>query len=118
MSKPDRVADLMDSAEASTEGESELLGRRNRDRSGLVLLYPIDKDSKPKASAKNYRSPLGAVDHLMGVAFSFPSAAPESRSTNFIQVEMPNIIEVAAVEGDEQYVDEEGERNEVDLGSA
>ncbi len=45
---------------------------------GLLLIYPIDKDSTPKRkSAKNLeqrRGPLDAVEHVIGVSFVFPDA--------------------------------------------
>ena len=78
MSKPDRVADLLDSAEATARNEKQLLDLRDADKSGLVLLYPIDKDSEPKPGSQTYRTKLGAVEHIIGTAFSFPRSAPGS----------------------------------------
>jgi hypothetical protein len=115
MSKPDRVADLMGSAKATASSESELLAERTLSRSGLVLLYPIDKDSAPKKGTAEYREPLGAVDHLIGTAFSFPQAAPGSMPTDTVQV-VPVLIEPE--DTDETYVDDEGSRDEVDLSIA
>jgi hypothetical protein len=46
---------------------------------GLLLLYPIDKDSVPmrgeRILRRGIRRPLEAVEHLIGVAFAFPKAS-------------------------------------------
>jgi hypothetical protein len=58
---------------------------------GLLLLYPIDKDSQPrqteKKSGRNIRVALEAAEHLLGVAFAFPptpadQTTPQSYLTN------------------------------------
>lgn len=118
MSKPDRVADLMDSALATSMVEGELLERRNSDQSGLVLLYPIDKDSAPKKGSQKYRVKLDAIDHLIGTAFSFPAAAPGSQPRNVITVDVSFLGRDETLEPEEEYEDKEGDRNEVDLDGA
>jgi hypothetical protein len=118
MSKPDRVADLLASAEATAKDGRTLLDLRDADRSGLVLLYPIDKDSEPKPGSEKYREKLNAQDHLMGAAFSFPRSAPGSLPKDVILVDMDFINPDETSESDEEYVDDEGDRNQVDLGGA
>jgi hypothetical protein len=58
---------------------------------GLLLLYPIDKESQPrqteKKSGRNMRVALEAAEHLLGVAFAFPptpadQTTPQSYMTN------------------------------------
>ncbi len=58
---------------------------------GLLLLYPIDKDSEPgqagKKSSRNVRIALRAAEHLLGVGFAFPptpadQTTPQSYMTN------------------------------------
>lgn len=114
MSKPDRVADLMGSAAAAAMAPEALLQARNESKRGLLLLYPIDKDSTPKERARKWREKLDAVEHLIGVAFSFPSADPRSEPTNTIQVD-PALLFTGFTLDDVVYEDTEGDRNDVDL---
>jgi hypothetical protein len=116
MSKPDRVADLIPASEVKRETtEVTMQQLRDTDGHGLLLLYPIDKDSMPKAEAE-HRVALEAVGHLLGVAFSFPTADPASEPDNTIQVDLSSMAATDLDEGSDQYVDEEGSRDEVDLG--
>ncbi len=57
---------------------------------GLLLLYPISKDSSARAGSKE-RAPLGAVQHVIGLALAFPNV-PQSDLTpqNYMTVELPN----------------------------
>lgn len=116
MSRPDRVADLLDAAEAAQMSDQQLLDTRTDSGRGLLLLYPIDKDSVPRPSAGDRRSPLEAVDHLVGVAFSFPRAAVGSEPADWIQVD-PALLSDAQTDSEtvDEYVDDEGDRDEVDL---
>lgn len=120
MSKPDRVADLMPSSEATRLTDSALLDKRNEDGRGLVLLYPIDRASEPRPDARDHRENLDAIDDLIGVAFAFPSAAPGSEPKDMIGVDMGLLSIAQGQEMDEiagTYVDSEGD-HEVDLGGA
>lgn len=116
MSKPDRVADLIPASEVK-QGTShiELQALRDADGHGLLLLYPIDKDSEPKAD-NDYRVALEAAGHLLGVAFSFPQADPKTEPVNTIQVNPMLLNAIELDDGSADYVDEEGSRDEVDLG--
>lgn len=76
MSKEDRVADLCadDSAlaaEASRLTHAELQDRRP-DNIGLLVLYPIDRRSKPDDANSARREPLDAVADVLGVGIVFP----------------------------------------------
>ena len=115
MSKPDRAADLMDAVDATASSDKALLDDRTESGRGLILLYPIDKDSLPKPSATSRRAPLEAVDHLVGVAFSFPRAAPGSEPTDTIQVDPIRLAMGQEDDGSADYVDDEGDRDDVDL---
>jgi hypothetical protein len=116
MSKPDRVADLKPSPEVRQETtDDELQAFRDADGHGLLLIYPIDKDSEPKADA-DHREPLKAVGHLLGVAFSFPVADPKTEPVDTIQVN-PVLLSASEMDdGLDEYLDEEGSRDDVDLG--
>ena len=114
MSRPDRVADLMDSATAANAAPEELLQARNESGRALLLLYPIDKDSQPKQSARKVRENLQASDHLLGAAFSFPSADPRAESSNTVQVN-PARLFTPEPEDNDVYEDTEGRQDDVDL---
>ena len=115
MSKPDRVADLIDSAAAATAEPEALLWARNESGRALLLLYPIDKDSVPKAGATNWRERLDAVDHLLGVAFSFPQAAAGSEPADRIQVDPALLFTYTGEDDDYTYADTEGDHDEVNF---
>lgn len=116
MSKPDRVADLLPPPDVKQDTTDEALQKlRDEDGHGLLLLYPIDKDSKPKAEA-DHRAPLMAVGHLLGVAFSFPTADPRTEPVDTIQVDPVLLSANEMDDGLAEYVDEEGSRDDVDLG--
>ena len=116
MSKPDRVADLIPASEVKQgTTDNQLQALRDADGHGLLLLYPIDKDSEPKADTE-HRVALDAAGHLLGVAFSFPQADPKTEPVNTIQVN-PMLLHTNALDdGSAEYIDEEGSRDDVDLG--
>ncbi|WP_323095744.1 Z1 domain-containing protein [Intrasporangium sp. YIM S08009] len=114
MSKPDRVADLVPAASVGPRStDAELQKLRDEDGRGLLVLYPIDKDSKPKAGVTD-RVPLEASDDLLGVAVCFPTAAPGSEPENTIQVDLTEMQADDEV-GSDAYEDTEGSRDDVDL---
>jgi hypothetical protein len=116
MSKSDRVADLVPAADVRPETpDTELQQIRDDDGRGLLVLYPIDKDSQPKKGAESNRQPLEAIDHLIGVALCFPTAKPGTEPTSTIQVALPEQSE-NEVDGVEGYQDTEGSQDEVNLG--
>jgi hypothetical protein len=83
MSRTDRGIDLDLDGDQLLEMNNGQLGRlRNRperggrgDDSGLLLLYPISRNSRPtnRRSAR-VRKPLDAVEHVVGVGTVFPEA--------------------------------------------
>ena len=85
----DIVADLNLSEEEIRKMSAPEMRAKRPVGIGLLLLYPIDKDSEPgytgKKGSRNVRVPLGAVEHLLGVAFAFPpssQATPQKYLTN------------------------------------
>lgn len=114
MSKPDRVADLRPAATvtaASTDDELQTI--RDDDGRGLLVLYPIDRKSEPKGGT-NGRVALDAVGDLLGAAFCFPTAAPNSEATDTIQVDVSRILP-SEDEEQQAYEDLEGSQDDVDL---
>jgi hypothetical protein len=58
---------------------------------GLILLYPISKDSAPRKGSSQ-RAPLDAVQHIIGLALVFPDV-PQSDLTpqSYMTVELPDV---------------------------
>ena len=78
MSKEDIVADIDLPADFDAIDHEQLQKRRNDvlPRHGLLLLYPISKDSVPAlkkdGEPNRQREPLGAVDDVVGLAIVLP----------------------------------------------
>ena len=116
MSKPDRVADLVPAADVRRETpDTELQKLRDDDGRGLLVLYPIDRDSLPKKGADN-REPLDAVDHLIGVALCFPTAKSGTEPVSTIQVALTEQSQLEEADEMDEYQDTEGSQDEVNLG--
>ena len=82
MSNSDLVIDLHNGIDTRL-GPAQLIRARTAvlPDTGLLLLYPISKDSVPAAKdpmEDSDRVPLKAVAHMMGVAFVFPASGPVS----------------------------------------
>jgi hypothetical protein len=79
MSRGDTVIDLNYSSAELKHKEVDLIEHRiDHSRNGLLVIYPISKDSKPSSSQganqppSKFRAPLEAVEHLIGVGLVFP----------------------------------------------
>ncbi len=120
MSKPDRVFDLDISRAAATKmSERDLVAARPAGE-GLLLLYPISKDSEPMgvSRAAGSRVPLAAAGHLVGVALVFPDVADEWKTSpdeaEYVSVELPGVadhieeddIEAEALDTEAEYSDD------------
>jgi hypothetical protein len=82
MSKEHRVIDLdIKPATARGMAEAALMVSRDRDprhrRQGLLLMYPIAKDSPPDTGNEDTRKPLAAAEHVLGMALVFPGTADD-----------------------------------------
>lgn len=109
-SPSDKAIDL---DEISGDGETfDAVAQKQRNDIGrpLLLLYPIDMDSKAPANSKS-RLNLGAKQHLIGVAIVFPVAVEGSDPKNSIQVDLPIPLEEDIDET--KYQDIEGDQNDV-----
>jgi hypothetical protein len=111
MSRADRALDLDLPGSVTDLSDRQLQDLRNQEGRPLIVLYPISKDSTPKTTD---REPLEAVADQIGVAFSFPKAAPGSHPVNAVQVDL-RALNAAPDDTDEAYVDNEGSRDEVSL---
>ena len=93
MSSTDRVIDLPlsreDFADVQKAGDlarvRDLPGRGGRgDGTGLLLVYPISKASKPLRGSLQTRTALNAADHLIGVGIVFPTTESRSASVDYV----------------------------------
>jgi len=73
MSRPDRVVDLRLSSEQLSGKDDELQALRPLGK-GLLLLYPVSKDSAPLGS--QVRARLDAAEDVIGVGMVFPDVPP------------------------------------------
>lgn len=94
MSETDVALDVPQSA-SDLRGKDRDALRALRDEAvpdrGLLLLYPIGKDSMPRKGSSE-RAPLGAVQHVIGIALVFPDV-PQNDLTpqNYMTVELPDV---------------------------
>ncbi|MFI7666554.1 Z1 domain-containing protein [Nocardia sp. NPDC049526] len=72
MSRRDAGLDLEGITTSTTEEEIKKVRTAQQPDAGLLVLYPIDKVSKPEPS-KNKRQPLNAPEHVIGVGLVFPT---------------------------------------------
>lgn len=97
MSKPDRVFDLDISRSAATSMDEKQLVASRPPGEGLLLLYPISRNSVPMGISlrAGSRMPLQAVGHLVGVALVFPDVPDEWKTSpdeaNYVSVELPGV---------------------------
>lgn len=122
MSKPDRVADIMEARDAASMHDHALVARRTESGRALLILYPIAADSQPRSpnsGARKLREPLGAVDDLIGLALAFPRAPHQTDPTSTVAVDLsrlPRLDPEEPEEADVEYTDIEGDQNDVDFG--
>ena len=100
MSQDDAAADL-DSSGAGQGSFEDVIRRRNASLPGvgLLVLYPIDRLSPPKAPG--VRAPLDAVDTVIGVGLVFPEGKSGGTGDTYYQLQLPP-IEVEAPDEDEE----------------
>lgn len=122
MSRNDRVIDL--DLPADQIGEQVSHGRlaqlRNPtdqggsgDGSGLLLLYPVSKDSTPVRGSLKTRRPLEAVQHVLGVGLVFPESSSRTADVEYVTAD------VASMRGvDVESPDDADEPPEHDLEAA
>lgn len=98
MSRSDRVVDLPIRPEELNEmsiGDvaslRNLPGRGGQgDGTGLLLLYPVSKDSVPLKSATT-RDPLEAVDHVVGVGLVFPESESRTAKVDYVTADVESM---------------------------
>lgn len=78
---------------------------------GLLCLYPISKDSRPRRrqqhSGRRRRLPLEAVDHVLGACFFFPEARGRSAEVSYYTADLSDrpVEDIEDVEDDIEALD-------------
>lgn len=104
MSKGDTGVDLhlpKEAIKGKSETELKLLRQEQMPGTGLLLIYPIDKDSEPgKGAVKKVN--LGAADTVIGLGMVFPEAVGNSRGAqSYVSVD-PSKLDQSDLEIDEE----------------
>jgi hypothetical protein len=77
------------------------------DASGLLLLYPISKNSVPVKASVRTREPLDAVEHVIGVGLVFPVTLSKAASVDYVTADVRSIVDgEVEVPDDTDFVDE------------
>ena len=120
MSRNDRVIDLEGLPPEETSAavtparlaELRSIPDYEGEGSGLLLLYPISRDSRPvRDSVKKTRVALGAVEHVLGVALAFPVSRSRTASVDYLTADvaaMPG-VEVEAPDDADQLDEQDVE---------
>lgn len=110
MSPSDILIDQPDYEPAKYEGRParELFSLREEDPSGVLILYPISKDSSPQRIPSKTRMALGTKVHVVGVAILFPEGRGHGSSDDYVQANLAPVESVVSGEaGDEDNDGEE-----------
>lgn len=93
MSETDVAADVPVPASELRQCDRKALRKLREEHSpdrGLLLIYPIGKDSLPLPKSRE-RAPLGAVQHVMGIALAFPDVLQgDLTPQDYMTVELPD----------------------------
>jgi hypothetical protein len=116
MSRSDRAIDMpIRPEELNAMSLGELAALRNLpnrrgqgDGSGLLLVYPVSKDSIPLKSATT-REPLEAKAHLMGIGLVFPESESQTAGVDYVTAD------VASMKVDVDAPDESDELDEAEI---
>lgn len=88
-----KVAEMMESN--TTRARMEILKSKSISdfqMPGLLLLYPIDKDSKARDDKNTLRQNLEAKHHLLGWSIAFPAFKQDSRFVNRIGINLDKYV--------------------------
>jgi hypothetical protein len=97
MSRNDRVIDLgIPASELSRDiSIADLARMRNLpsyggrgDGTGLLLLYPVSRDSQPVRGNAETREDLNAADHIVGVGLVFPESRSKSAQVEYVTADV------------------------------
>jgi hypothetical protein len=83
MSRQDAVADLPEATSGMSEKEIVDLRRQVAPDVGLIVLYAIDKNSRPAQGREKTRASLAAPEHVIGVGMVFPRPSGEDDAVEY-----------------------------------
>jgi hypothetical protein len=117
MSQIDRVIDLDVTPDDLRElNLGEIARLRNvperggkGDDTGLLLLYPVSKDSRPVRGSAATREELRAVEHVLGVGIVFPESQSHTAKVDYVTAN------VAALTQDVEVPDEADEPEDTEV---
>lgn len=117
MSRQDSTIDLEASPEQLRKYKPGEVGRvRNSperggcgDDSGLLLLYPVSRQSRPRAQNATSRQNLDAVDDVIGVGLVFPEAIADEGAQSYMTADLSSEVTETPTEEDELSDDSDGE---------
>jgi hypothetical protein len=121
MSRNDRVIDLdLPPGELTdTTTVARLVELRNSpagggygDGSGLLVLYPVSKDSKPVRGSVKTRTELNAAQHVIGVGIVFPESRSRAADVEYITADVAAMAGVEVDAPDDTDAPEEPEVQE------
>ena len=102
--------------------DEKLLGLREKlvGDVGLLCLYPISKDSRPrigqKQNGKKQRLPLEAVSHVLGAGFFFPNSRGPSAGVSYVAADLSDLpveeveLDIDALDADDEAAGEAAEQ--------
>lgn len=92
MSRRDAAVDLTGEVSGLDEAAIKRARRKELPGTGLLVLYPIDKTSRP-APAKKLRAPLDAEAHVIGVGLVFPEpTGADSEVSRYITADLSDVV--------------------------
>ncbi|WP_232078867.1 Z1 domain-containing protein [Mycobacterium florentinum] len=103
MSRNDRVIDLRlpDGTLTADTKPADLSRFRNTpdsggygDGSGLILLYPVSKDSRPVRGSVKTREPLHAAMHVIGVGLVFPESSNSRANVEYLTADVASMLDI------------------------
>jgi hypothetical protein len=116
MSQNDRVIDLPISAEelkGTTNGDFGRLrnlpsaGGRG-DNTGLILLYPVSKDSRPVRGSATTRGDLAAAEHVVGVGMVFPVSSSRTAKVDYLTGNVAALTQDVETPDDDEAPEDSG----------
>ncbi|MEZ0350688.1 Z1 domain-containing protein [Mycobacterium sp. pR1184] len=120
MSRHDRVIDLrlpdgtlkVDTKPADLSRFRNIPDRGGHgDGSGLILLYPVSKDSRPVRGSVKTREPLNAATHVVGIGLVFPESSSSRANVEYVTADVASMpdIEVEVPDDSDESVEAEEE---------
>jgi hypothetical protein len=107
MAPMDILADMpdLDMSDCKNLKARDLYKRRGDDNTGLLIIYPISKNSKP-GNESDTRTVLGVREDIVGVALVFPEGIGHGGDADYVQAKLnPLESEMSSETEDEDALD-------------